>query len=187
MNMPALIVVDVLKCFFDIAGSAFYPASKDVLPNIEKLIKRARATNTFIVHAVERHYLGVKDLEQKKILKHCEIGTLDAEYVETVVPRFSDKEIEVRKIRYSSFFATDLDLMLRAQGIEEVIIIGVKTNVCIRATAQDAFALGYKVVVPSDATNSNREHLAVASLEDISRYMGDTPTSEQVLNELNEC
>ena len=52
-----------------------------------------------------------------------------------------------------------------------VVIAGVKTNVCIRATAQDAFANGFDVIVPREATNSNRAHLAAASLEDIDRYL----------------
>ena len=60
----------------------------------------------------------------------------------------------------------------REQRIERVVIAGVKTNVCIRATAQDAFANGFEPVVPREATNSNRPHLAAASLEDIARYMG---------------
>jgi ureidoacrylate peracid hydrolase len=52
------------------------------------------------------------------------------------------------------------------------VVAGVKTNVCIRATVQDAFANGFEVVVPREATNSNRPHLAAASLEDIDRYFG---------------
>ena len=49
-------------------------------------------------------------------------------------------EIVCSKRRYSAFFATDLALFLREQGIERAIVAGVKTNVCIRATGQDAFA-----------------------------------------------
>jgi maleamate amidohydrolase len=56
--------------------------------------------------------------------------------------------------------------------VNRVIIAGVKTNVCIRATAQDAFANGFEPVIVREATNSNRPHLADASLEDIDRYMG---------------
>ena len=54
-------------------------------------------------------------------------------------------------------------------------------NFCVRATAQDAFGLGYKVIVPEGATNSNRPHLAVASLEDIDRYMGSVRPLSEVL------
>ena len=70
------------------------------------------------------------------------------------------------------------------QGIERVIIAGVKTNVCIRATAQDAFANGFDVIVPREATNSNRAHLAEASLEDIDRYIGKVTGLEETLEML---
>ena len=57
-----------------------------------------------------------------------------------------------------------------------MVVAGVKTNVCIRATVQDAFASGFEVIVPREATNSNRPHLAEASLEDIERYFGKVVT-----------
>ena len=88
------------------------------------------------------------------------------------------------KRRYSAFFATDLALFLREQQIERVIVAGVKTNVCIRATVQDAFAHGFAVVVPREATNSNRPHLAAASLEDIDRYFGAVVPLERALEML---
>jgi nicotinamidase-related amidase len=65
-----------------------------------------------------------------------------------------------------------------------VVIAGVKTNVCIRATAQDAFANGFDVVVPREATNSNRPHLAEASLEDIERYLGSVVPLDRALEML---
>ena len=65
-----------------------------------------------------------------------------------------------------------------------VIVAGVKTNVCIRATVQDAFAHGFAVVVPREATNSNRPHLAAASLEDIERYFGMVVSIDRALEML---
>lgn len=181
MERYSLILVDVLNSFFHEKGSAYYPDAQQVLPNLQRLLRTARKNGVFVVHAVERHHPQVTDLEHKKLPIHCEVGSFESEYVPTLEPLLSKSEIEVAKIRYSSFFATELDLMLRAQHVTAVVIAGVKTNVCIRATAQDAFALGYRVVVPRDATNSNRPHLAEASLEDISRYMGATPTTDEVL------
>lgn len=55
-------------------------------------------------------------------------------------------------------------------------------SVC--ATIQDAFAAGYDVVVPRQATNSNRPHLAEASLEDIQRYFGQVVDLDQALDRL---
>ena len=61
------------------------------------------------------------------------------------------------------------------------MVAGVKTNVCIRATVQDAFANGFEVIVPREATNSNRPHLAEASLEDIERYFGKVTTVDEAI------
>lgn len=181
MTTYALVVVDMLKAFLHEQGSAYYQESHKVLNNVAALVSAAREQQVFRVHAVERHHPGVRDGEHVKLPNHCEIGSLDAEYEPTMTPQLSSHEIEVGKIRYSAFFGTELDLMLRAQGVTTVVIVGVKTNVCIRATAQDAFALGYQVIVPRDATNSNRAHLAEASLEDIERYIGSTPSTAEVL------
>jgi nicotinamidase-related amidase len=63
-------------------------------------------------------------------------------------------------------------------------VAGVKTNVCVRATIQDAFAAGYEVLLPREATNSNRPHLAEASLEDVDRYFGRVVSLDQALERL---
>lgn len=181
MTVYALIVVDMIKAFLHEQGSAYYADSNKVLANVSALLEAAGEHGIFRVHAVERHHPGVRDGEHMKLPRHCEVGSLDAEYEPSMLPQLSSREIEVGKIRYSAFFATELDLMLRAQGVTTVVIVGVKTNVCIRATAQDAFAHGYEVLVPRDATNSNRPHLAEASLEDIARYIGSTPSTAEVL------
>jgi nicotinamidase-related amidase len=70
-------------------------------------------------------------------------------------------------------------LILREAGVKRLLIVGVKTHVCVRATVQDAFGYGYDVNVVKDAIGSNRAHLHAASLEDIERYMGSSLTMEE--------
>ncbi len=167
----ALIVVDVTNSFFLEGMPNFYTQAAEALEPIRRLLEAARATERIVAHAVEQHYPGFDDYEWRKLPRHHFIGDLDA----TIFPGFEPvgaREILIRKRRYSAFFATDLALFLHEQKIERVVIAGVKANVCIRATAQDAFANGFDVVVPREATNSNRPHLAAASLEDIERYIG---------------
>ena len=60
----------------------------------------------------------------------------------------------IKKHRYSAFFATDLDLILREWGITTVIISGTTTENCCHATARDAMFNNYKVAFLSDATGS---------------------------------
>jgi maleamate amidohydrolase len=172
MQKPtALILVDVTNSFFLKGMPNYYPAVDDVVAPLRELLAQARSAQKVIVHAVEQHYPGFDDYEWRKLPRHHFIGDPDAAFFSGFEPAGA-REIVTAKRRYSAFFATDLALFLHEQKIERLVIAGVKTNVCIRATAQDAFANGFDVVVPREATNSNRPHLAEASLEDIDRYIG---------------
>lgn len=177
----ALVLVDVIASFFDESQPNSYPAAAEVLEPIRRLLDVARSNGTLVVHAVERHYPGLEDFEFAKLPRHHEIGAADAAYVPGFEPLPGGREVEVPKRRFSAFYATDLDLLLREQGVRRIVVVGVKTNVCIRATAQDGFAGGFEVWVPRETTNSNRPHLAEASLEDIERYIGRVPTLEEAI------
>ncbi|RGE21607.1 cysteine hydrolase [Leucobacter sp. wl10] len=168
----ALLLVDVINSFYDPGHANYYPEVEETLPALASLRDAARARDALLVHVVERHYRGLDDYEFAKLPRHHQDGARDAAFFPGFEPVDRDREIVVPKRRYSGFYATDLDLLLREQRITRVVVAGVKTNVCIRATVQDAFAGGFDVVVPREATNSNRPHLAEASLEDIGRYFG---------------
>ena len=183
-NPPtALILVDVINSFFLDGMPNHYPEAAAVLPALGRLLSQARSAGRLVVHAVERHHPGFDDYEWRKLPRHHLHGEPDAAFFKGFAPE-GPGEIVCPKRRYSAFFATDLALFLREQRIERVIVAGVKTNVCIRATVQDAFANGFTVVVPREATNSNRPHLAAASLEDIERYFGDVVSLERALEML---
>ena len=81
-------------------------------------------------------------------------------------------------------FATDLALLLHEQRAEKVVIAGVKTNVCIRATVQDAFAHGFRPSIVRQAVSSNRPHLHAAALEDVERYFGEVIELEAAIRRL---
>jgi maleamate amidohydrolase len=178
---PALIMVDAIRAFFDPEGLHFYPQVREVEGPMAQLLAAAREHDRLVVHGVERHRPGLRDFEQPKLPEHCLIGGRDGEFWPGFDPADREREIVVPKRRYSAFFATDLALVLREHEIDTVVVAGVKTNVCIRATCQDAFANGFRVVLPPAATNSNRPALGAASLEDVSRYLGETPALDDVL------
>jgi maleamate amidohydrolase len=183
MAETALILVDVTNSFFLEGMPNFYPQAAEVLEPLRRLLAKARESGRIVVHAVEQHYPGFDDFEWRKLPRHHFIGDKDAAFFAGFEPA-GPREIVCAKRRYSAFFATDLALFLREQAIERVIVAGVKANVCIRATAQDAFANGFDVVVPREATNSNRPHLAEASLEDIDRYIGEAASLDRALEML---
>jgi maleamate amidohydrolase len=184
MATPALVLVDVIDGFFVPSGSMWYPEVAEVVEPLRLLLERARANRRLVVHAAERHHPGLPDFEQHRIPSHAVAGEPDAAWFDGFQPSGEPTEVELHKRRYSAFFATELDLLLREQGVDTVVVAGVKTNVCIRATIQDAFAFGYRVVLPAQATNSNRPHLAEASLEDIERYFGEVVDLQEALKRL---
>jgi maleamate amidohydrolase len=177
----ALLLVDALRAFFDPDGLHYYPAVHDVEEPIGRLLAAARERDRLVVHAVERHRPGLDDFEHAKLPEHCVIGDRAAEFWPSLAPIERPREIVVPKRRYSAFFATDLALVLREQQVDTVVVAGVKANVCIRATCQDAFAHGFRVVLPREATNSNRPALGAASVEDVGRYLGETPSVAEVV------
>jgi len=167
----ALLLVDVDNAFFDPGGAFYFPAVRAVIDPLKELLDAARTGDRLVVHARERHHPGLADFEEKTLPVHCIGDEFDAQ----PFPGFEDLRGEpvIAKRRYSAFFATELPLLLREQATERVIVAGVKTNVCIRATVQDAFAHGFRPTVVRGAVDSNRSHLHEAALEDIARYFGD--------------
>lgn len=79
-------------------------------------------------------------------------GTKGIEIYDEIAPK--PGEIVVKKHRYSGFYGTDLDIILRGWGIDTVIVSGVTTENCCHATARDALFRDYKVVFLSDATGT---------------------------------
>lgn len=180
----ALLLVDVDNAFFDPRGAFYFPAADAVVGPLRALLAAARAGSRLVVHARERHHPGLADFEGRKLPAHCEGDDFDA----LAFPGFeaAPGEPVISKRRYSAFFATELALLLREQATERVIVAGVKTNVCIRATAQDAFAHGFQPTVVRGTVDSNRPHLHEAALEDIARYLGDVVDLETALGWLLE-
>jgi ureidoacrylate peracid hydrolase len=93
-------------------------------------------------------WLRPDDALFKKPIPHCLIDTWGAQLVDAL--HRAPDDLIVRKRRYSAFFGTDLDLLLREHTITTVIITGVVTNICVRSTVHDAFFLGYGVMCPSN-------------------------------------
>jgi nicotinamidase-related amidase len=164
------VLVDMIKAFFDPRGEFYYPAASEAAAGAGRLLEAARAGGRLVVHAHEAHRPGLADLEGTKLPVHTVAGTLDAEFADGFEP--AKGEIAIAKRRYSAFFGTDLALLLHEQGVRRIGIAGVKTNVCIRATVQDAFAHGFEPILARGAVNSNRPHLHEATLEDVERYFG---------------
>jgi ureidoacrylate peracid hydrolase len=113
------------------------------------------------------------DLQGKLLAK----GGWDYEIVQELPPQKGD--IVVSKPRYSAFYNTNLDSLLRARGIRSLIFTGIATNVCVESTLRDSFFLEYFSVVLHDATHhAGPDFIQQASLFNIERFFGWVSSAE---------
>ena len=150
----AVLVVDMLNDF--VTGALKCDRGLAIVPQTAKLLREARKHDIPVIFCNDAHLKDI-DHECKKEFwgPHAIAGTKGAE----VIPELElcEKDYVVPKRRYSGFFHTDLDLLLRELGVDTVIMTGLHAHMCVRHTAADAFQLGYTVVVAKDATDSFTE------------------------------
>jgi len=92
-------------------------------------------------------------------------GSEEWELIDVLPMQTGDTIID--KNRYSAFFGTDLDGLLKNAGIDDLIVTGVLTNCCCETTARDAFMRDYRVFFVADATAAPTEELHLASLKNL--------------------
>ena len=183
MNKTALLIVDMVKDFTDPEGLVFYPQNREILPKIRKVLDQCREHDCLVVFL---QHCNRKDKEDRRISSmrpNCIEGTPGIE-IDPMLPGDEKKDYVIRKRRYSGFFATDLDLVLRQNHIENVIIVGTKTNCCIRATVTDAFYLDYNGIVISDCVATNSDVVNQVHLEDIGKHLGQVMDSKTLFSKL---
>lgn len=181
----AVLVIDMIRDFTDLErGRVANPVSAALAPVIQAFIDQVRQRDALIIWFIDQHRRDKPDWELEHVRPHGEEGTVGVELDPRLNPLPQD--YIVIKRRYSAFVGTDLDLILRDNRIERVILTGTKTNVCIRATATDAFERNYHVIVPRECVATDKAHLHEANLEDIGKYMGKVMPAADVLALLDD-
>ncbi|MDI9609168.1 MAG: isochorismatase family cysteine hydrolase [Candidatus Verstraetearchaeota archaeon] len=145
----ALLVIDMLNDF--ISGKMKCDGAADIIPQIRALAECFRKEGLPVIYICDTHYPGV-DKELELWGEHAIAGTKGAEVIDELKPQ--EKDFVVRKRRYSGFFQTDLDLLLRELKVDRLVLTGIDTNICVRHTAADAFFRGYRIVVVRNAVAS---------------------------------
>ena len=198
----ALIVVDMQNAYaspggyldlagFDISGAP--PA----IAKIKEAIAAARAAGVQVIYfqngwdsdegegggpGSPNYYKSnaMKTMRAKPELKGKLLhkGDWDYELIDELPPQKGD--IIISKPRYSAFFNTNLDSMLRARGIRSLVFTGIATNVCGESTLRDGFFLEYFGVVLHDATHhAGPDFMQKAALFNIEKFFGWVSSVEE--------
>ena len=169
MGKKAFLVIDMLKDFVDPGGKLYIgDEARRVIPAIKRAIEHARNKGCPVIYVCDRHLPD--DPEFSMFPPHCIVGSEGAEVTEELKPMPGDRVIPKR--RYSAFFQTDLDLTLRELGVDELVILGVCTNICDLYTAADARMLGYKVTVLRECVASFDKEAHEFALKEMERTRG---------------
>ena len=111
-------------------------------------------------------------------------GTWGAEIIPKLKPQEGDLLVE--KPRYSAFFQTNLDTILKTHDLKYLIFTGVATNICVEATIRDAYYQEYFCILTSDAAvNSGPEFTQEATIFNVKARYGWVTTTESVLKALS--
>ncbi|MBO42791.1 MAG: hypothetical protein CMM28_03620 [Rhodospirillaceae bacterium] len=100
--------------------------------------------------------------------------------------RPKEEDVIVYKNKSSAFFGTPLDAWLRYDAIDTLVVCGMTTSGCVRASVTDAFALNFRVTVIEDGCSDLSEVAHRASLFDMDMKLGDVKTLETVIAELGQ-
>jgi biuret amidohydrolase len=190
MKRTVLLVIDMTNAFVETNAPLELPSTRKIIPNIKRLIRKSRVLKIPIVYTI--HTFRKDGLDRglmfdfyPQLKSGClNEGSHGSEIYPDIAP--NEDDILVRKCRYSAFFNTDLDLILRNLKKDTLAITGETTEFCCESTARDAFFRDYKVLFVSDANASNSEKAHQASLDLISAGFGEVLTTKDLLDRLGK-
>jgi maleamate amidohydrolase len=167
---PAVLVIDMVRAYFE-PGAELYMGSRDCLDSAARVIDAAREGGVPVIYTKVVYGPGGIDggLFFKKVgaLKHFVAGADNklGEIMPEIAPR--DRDLVITKQYASAFFGTTLSATLAAARIDTLVICGVSTSGCVRATAVDAISSGYLPVVVRQAVGDRDPRPHEANLFDM--------------------
>ena len=174
----ALLVIDMERDFVDAGAVQETPGARALVPVINRLIGWARREDLPVIFTHEAHRGDGSDygIELEFDPVHCLEGTPGCELTDGLDARAGDWRIR-NKRRYDCFLGTDLDLLLRANRVKNLVCCGVTTHVCVMSTVFTARNLDYRVIVPVDAVaavSEAHQRAALLCMSDVFAYLSES-------------
>lgn len=184
---PALLVVDLINAFTD-PSTGLGSEVGDVLDQTERLLAAFRE------HDLPRYFTTVayqdsygdagRFVEKVPALKELRQGNEAVEVDDQIAPA-GDERVILKKYA-SAFYGTDLETELTTHRVDTLVLAGVTTSGCIRATAVDSLQHGYRTIVPAEAVGDREAGPHRANLYDINAKYGDVVTTSDVIDYLDD-
>lgn len=187
----AVLAIDMQKdfttkgCFWDQLGQLDLPVLEELAQRMIGFLDVARSFSVPVVHIrcnYDPQYMN--DPMHERLYRHgvgryCQTGTVGIESHEGLEPK--PGEPVVWKHRFDAFFGTDLDVLLRARGIQTLIMTGIAVQGCVDSTTRHAYFNGYYIVFGDDLTGGASPEVQQMTLDSVNLMFGVTATSDQVI------
>jgi nicotinamidase-related amidase len=179
---PAILVVDVVNGFTD-PNCALRSSCPDVVTAIRELLDafRAKMLPVFFTTVIYRNPRQAKVFRQR--IPSLNLLVPDSHWVEVdaALGRLPDEDI-IEKHWASAFFGTDLSTLLKKQKVDSLVITGLTTSGCVRASVLDGMQYEYPVVVPREAVGDRNPEAHKANLHDMNAKYADVVSKDEVLS-----
>jgi maleamate amidohydrolase len=179
---PALVLIDMMRAYFT-PGSPFDLGSGAAVTGCARLLAAARAGGVPVLHTRVRYRPGASDgglfvrkVGALRLLAADAPGGL-GEFVPELEP--APHEVVVVKQYASAFFGTSLAATLTAAGVDTVVVAGVSTSGCVRASATDAMQHGFRPIVVGEACGDRTAAIHQANLADLEAKYADLATLDE--------
>lgn len=190
----AVLIVDLQKGLTMEGGINYYPTATEMMPRVCTQLAKMRELGAQLIYVWSKdvHSAGLTaaphainpELSGRNL---ANLGKDDtALELDDRLPIDQSRDILINKFTYSAFWNTPLLEILEQKGIENVLVCGIKTNVCCRATAIDAVSHCFKTFMIRDMTSTNNDEIKEYHLAELDKYFAKVIDSEEVIRRLEE-
>jgi nicotinamidase-related amidase len=179
----AILIIDVLQDFFN--EGRLKDHRSQLTSNINSLTEFARTNQTPVIWVRQEFKDDLSDafmtMRKKNIKKTIE-NTPGCQLLPELVVDPTDKE--VIKKRYSAFYNTNLEGMLKELQIDTLVVAGINTHACIRMAAIDAYQRDLELIIATDCIDSWSEKFQEATLEYITESISIAMNNSELFEKL---
>ena len=195
-HKAALVVIDMQNYFCKPGHQGEVPASREIVPNINRLAADLRRRGGLVVWVRNgtgntreswSNYHEFLHTPERYERRYAAMDVDGDGYAYWHGNDIRPEDAQLIKTRYSAFIqgSSTIERLLRDRGIDTILVTGTATNVCCESTARDAMMLNFKVVMVSDglATHNDDEHNAALSI--FYGLFGDVQTTDEAMQSLD--